>query len=98
MKPAYVYILSNKYRSTLYIGVTNNLRIRLEQHATGFGRKFAAKYNLTDLIYFERCDGKEIAIRREKQLKKYSRERKFELIKSLNPTLRDLKEELMRMD
>ena len=91
MKGGYIYILSNKNRTTLYIGVTSDLDRRIAEHVEGEGSKFSSKYNLTDLVYFEEFDDISEAIAREKQLKNWKREWKINLIKRLNPELKDLK-------
>ena len=91
MKGGCIYILSNKNRTTLYIGVTSDLDRRIAEHVEGEGSKFSSKYNLTDLVYFEEFDDISEAIAREKQLKNWKREWKINLIKSLNPELKDLK-------
>lgn len=88
-----VYILSNKNRSTFYIGVTNNMVRRLEEHRSGKS-KFSSSYNLHDLVYFERIVGFRNAINREKQLKNWHRQWKINLIKDFNPEMRDLSGEL----
>ncbi|MEM6721203.1 MAG: GIY-YIG nuclease family protein [Bacteroidota bacterium] len=87
MKKSYIYILTNKYRTTFYIGVTSDLKARLMQHASGIGSEFTRKYNLTDIVYFEEFLDINQAISREKQLKNWKRDWKIELIKKLNPTL-----------
>lgn len=86
----YVYIISNKNRTTLYTGVTSDIEARTFDHKAGKGSIFAAKYNCTDLIYYEEFIDIEEAIYREKQLKKWRREWKMELIKKSNPDLLDL--------
>jgi putative endonuclease len=90
MKEAFVYIMSNKNRTTLYIGVTNNLERRVKEHKIGLNEGFTSKYKLHDLVYFERIFGISQAIQREKQLKRWHRDWKFNLIKNENPELRDL--------
>jgi putative endonuclease len=86
-----VYIVSNKARTVLYIGVTSNLERRMYEHSTGFFKNsFTAKYNCRYLIYHEDCSSAVDAIAREKQLKKWSRKKKLDLIQTLNPKLRDL--------
>lgn len=90
----YVYILSNKHRTTLYVGVTNNLRERTMQHGDGTGSAFTSRYQCTDLVYYETFNNINEAIAREKQLKNWKREWKDELIKKINPDLRDLRDEL----
>ncbi len=85
----FIYILSNKNRSTLYIGVTNNILKRIEEHKlTKSG--FAYRYNCFDLVYYEHFTQIEHAISREKQIKKWSRIKKNNLIKSKNPDLLNL--------
>jgi putative endonuclease len=86
----YVYIMSNKNRTVLYIGVTSNLFARVEEHRKYNGSKFTTKYKCYDLIYFECYHYIEEAIAREKQLKKWKRSWKEELINTLNPDLVDL--------
>lgn len=86
MKESYVYILSNEYRTTFYIGVTSNLKIRVQQHIDGIGSKFTSKYNIKNLVYFEEYTDINQAILREKQLKNWKHDWKVELIKENNPT------------
>ena len=90
MKSSYVYILTNKYRTTFYIGVTANLSKRLEEHYDETASKFTKKYNIKDLIYFEVFSDIEQAISREKQLKNWHKAWKLNLIKTVNPTLKTL--------
>ena len=90
--PSYVYIMSNKWRTTLYVGVTSDLERRVLEHKRGEGSNFTAKYSLKDLIYFEEGNSIEDAIAREKQLKNWEREWKMELIRNMNPELNDLAE------
>jgi len=87
MKEWYVYILTNLSRTVLYIGVTNNLDNRLQQHAAqqGNGRTFAGRYHCHKLLYYETYNHPNNAILREKQLKRWSRAKKEQLINSLNP-------------
>lgn len=89
-KQGFVYILSNKNRTTLYIGVTNDLKRRILEHKSGKGSVFTSKYNLIDLVCFEKINGIGRAIEREKQLKNWKSEWKWELIKEENPELIDL--------
>ena len=86
----FVYIVSNKGRTTLYIGVTSNLERRILQHKSGCGSVFTSRYHLTDLMYFEAIPGMQNAIDREKQLKNWHKAWKWNLIKSENPDLLDL--------
>ncbi len=86
----YVYIISNKNRSTLYVGVTNDLLRRVYEHKTGKGSKFAIKYNLNELVYYEESFDINSAIEREKQLKNWHKDWKWNLIKKQNIDLIDL--------
>ena len=91
MKNAYIYIMSNKTRTTFYIGVTNDLWRRVAEHNEGIGSKFVQNYKLFDLIYYEHFSDIRYAIMREKQIKNWHRAWKLNLIKMMNPRLRDLK-------
>jgi len=84
----YVYIITNKYRSTFYIGVTNNLKIRLQQHKDNIDantKTFASNYNIEFLVFYERFTWIQEAIAREKELKKWRRDKKLALIRNFNP-------------
>ncbi len=94
IKNAYVYILTNRNRSVLYIGVTNDLRRRIYEHKNGCGSSFTKKYNLDRLVYYEYLDRLDTAIAREKQIKAGSREKKIELVEMNNPDWLDLYESL----
>jgi putative endonuclease len=96
-KGGYIYIVSNKSRTVLYIGVTSNLYARSYEHKMGVGSAFTTKYNCTDLVYYEFFPTIEEAIAIEKRLKKWKRAWKDELIESVNPTLRDLFDEVSEM-
>jgi putative endonuclease len=89
MSKGYIYILSNIERKTLYIGVTSNLKRRVWNHKQGEGSKFTKKYKLTILLYAEEFDSISDAITREKQLKSWKKDWKWELIKKSNPELID---------
>lgn len=89
-KGGYVYIMSNRKRSVLYIGVTSSLYWRALEHKSGEGSVFTSKYNCIDLIYFESYASIEEAIEREKVLKRWKRAHKDELIQKFNPNLIDL--------
>ena len=86
----YVYILASRRYDTLYIGVTNDLRCRLEQHRNGLGSKFVRKYGVHRLVYVESYERVQDAIRREKQLKKWNRDWKIQLIEKENLEWSDL--------
>ena len=89
----YVYIISNNFRNVLYIGVTRNIERRLYEHKNKLIDGFSKKYNLNVLLFYETTEYPLDAIAREKQLKKWNREKKFNLIKSINPELKDLSED-----
>ena len=86
----YVYILTNWNNCVLYIGVTNNLERRLYEHRMGLNEGFTKKYNTHKLVYFETTNDVSAAITREKQLKKWSRAKKAQLVTAKNPTWKDL--------
>lgn len=86
----YVYIMSNRRRTVLYTGVTNDLIRRVWQHRNGQGGRFTAKYHCSELVFYEILLDPYNAIAREKQIKAGSRARKFELIEDMNPDWRDL--------
>ena len=94
MKESYIYIVSNKNRTVLYIGVTSDLIKRIEDHKNGKGSIFTKKYNVNELLYFEKFNAINLAISREKQLKKWHSAWKWNLIKESNPNLLDLWESL----
>ena len=82
--------MSNWSNKVLYVGVTNNIRTRAISHMGGFGSKFTTKYRVIKLVYFEIFDDVIEAIKREKQLKAGSRQKKITLINNLNPHWKDL--------
>lgn len=94
-KQYYVYIMTNKYNTVLYTGVTNDLVRRVYEHKNKLIDGFTAKYNITKLIYYEIAQDVNEAIRREKQIKGWSRDKKKALIESLNSQWRDLYEEIL---
>lgn len=86
-----VYIITNKPKGVLYIGVTKDLKRRIRQHKNKVHpTTFSARYNLNVLVYFENHEEKEAALLREKQLKKWNRDWKVELIEKENPNWEDL--------
>lgn len=89
MREYYVYILSNVSR-TLYIGVTNDLLRRLDEHKSRLGAEFTKKYNVHQLVYYESTNSISTAIAREKQLKGWVRAKKIALIEQKNPDWKDL--------
>jgi putative endonuclease len=88
--PYHVYILASKRYGTLYIGITNDVRRRLEEHRLGKGSVFVKQYGVTRLVHVETFDDPESAIRREKQLKKWNRNWKIRLIEEENLEWDDL--------
>lgn len=90
----WVYILSNKTRSVLYIGITNDLYRRFLEHKHGATPGFTQKYRCHYLVYYEEFQYVEEAIAREKALKGWTREKKEMLIKASNPTMEDLAQSL----
>ena len=93
MHSYYVYILSNYARTTFYIGVTSNLEVRVQEHKEGKGGVFTAKYKCHFLMWYEQYNDIRRAIEREKNLKNWHREWKINLIRELNPELKDLSED-----
>jgi len=91
----YIYFMTNVTNSVLYIGVTNSLKRRINEHAEGFGSVFTHKYNCTKLVYFETFPDIEQATTREKQLKHFKRTWKNDLVNSFNPTWRGLSPEIL---
>ncbi len=86
----YVYILTNRFDRVLYIGVTNDLNKRLNEHLQATQGSFTAKYKVNKLVYYETYSNIEDAIAREKQLKGWRREKKLHLITSVNPNFEPL--------
>jgi len=89
-KTYYVYLLTNWNNKVLYIGVTNNLQRRLYEHQHKLIKGFTEKYNLNKLVYFEQTNDIHTAITREKEIKKWRREKKNNLVESKNKTWQDL--------
>ena len=95
MKRGFIYIITNKNNTTLYIGVTSNLPSRIIEHIEKrYQNSFSARYNLNKLVYYEHFQMIGDAIAREKQLKAGNRATKENLINSLNPDWNDLYEEI----
>ena len=96
IRGGYVYILTNKTKTTLYCGVTSHLAKRVSEHRKKLNpSSFTARYNLNILVYYEGFQRIEEAIAREKQIKSGSRAKKEELINSMNPDWKDLSEEVI---
>ncbi|MDO8658440.1 MAG: GIY-YIG nuclease family protein [Candidatus Levybacteria bacterium] len=94
-KKSYVYVLANITNRVLYIGVTGDLIKRVWEHKQKLVKGFTEKYNVNKLIYYEIFDDINEAIKREKQLKGGSREKKLKLIESINPGFEDLYERII---
>ena len=90
MKQGFTYILTNFNCTVLYVGVTSNLEVRMMQHKVKYFNRFTAKYNVYRLFYYEHYPLIIHAIEREKQLKRWKRQWKMNLIKTSNPSLKDL--------
>jgi putative endonuclease len=93
-KDGYVYLMTNKHNTVIYTGVTSNLQKRVYEHREGLVVGFTRKYNVKKLVYYEMAEDIKNAIAREKQIKAGSRKKKIALIKSMNPTFKDLYPEL----
>jgi putative endonuclease len=91
----YVYILSNFTDTVLYVGVTGNLVGRVYRHKHGLGSVFTKKYNVNKLVHYEQFTAPLDAIKREKQLKCWSRAEKDKLIDKENPERRDLYQDIL---
>jgi putative endonuclease len=91
----YFYILSNSTRTLLYVGATKYISDRLEAHKNGSGAKFTKKYHVKYLMYFEAFEDSKLAFKREKQVKNWKKEWKWNLIKGTNPNLIDLRDEVL---
>ena len=89
----FIYIMTNQNNTVLYTGVTNDLYRRAMEHKNGKGGVFTKKYNVNKLVYYESGDNIQLAILREKQIKAGSRQRKLDLVNSINPEWKDLIEE-----
>ena len=90
----YVYILASRRNGTLYIGMTDDLIRRVWEHRTGVVPGFTRKYRTKMLVWYEQHETRETAFQRERQLKKWNRAWKLELIERVNPAWRDLFDEL----
>jgi len=93
-KQYYVYIMANRYHNVLYTGVTNDLKRRVYEHKMHLVRGFTSRYNVEKLVYYEATDDIQAAILREKQIKGGSRQKKIDLIMSINPEWKDFFDEL----
>jgi len=90
----FVYLLASGRRGTLYVGVTNDLLKRVWQHKQGLVEGFTKRYGIKTLVWYEQTDSIESAMTREKQIKKWNRDWKVELIEKNNPQWKDLYEDI----
>ena len=90
----FIYILTNWNNKVIYTGVTNNLVRRIYEHRNKVIDGFTKKYNLSKLVYFEQTHDIISAINREKEIKKWRREKKNKLVESMNPSWKELANEL----
>jgi len=90
----FVYFLTNWNNKVMYVGMTSDLLRRVNEHQTGAVEDFTKKYNVHKLVYFEETSDVHAAIAREKEIKKWRREKKNNLVNSSNPAWRDLTEEI----
>ena len=86
----YVYLLTNWNNTVIYVGITSGLRRRLFEHKNKLVKGFTEKYNVTKLVYFETTTDVTSAIAREKEIKKWRREKKNRLVETINPDWKDL--------
>lgn len=90
MRQFFVYIMTNKYNTVLYTGITNNLMRRVFEHKNKVNKGFTSRYNVDKLVYFEVFGDPITAITREKQIKGWLRNKKIKLINTINPKWEDL--------
>ena len=91
----WVYIMADRYRGTLYVGVTVDLALRVGQHRESSGSDFCARYGLARLVWAEQCNSTDAAIAHEKRVKRWRREWKFALVEKGNPDWVDLFDRLL---
>ena len=92
MNDYFIYIVTNWTNKVMYVGVTNNLERRIAEHKAGQVKGFTQKYKTNKLVYYEHYNDIELAILREKEIKKWRREKKDKLVETLNPKWNDLYE------
>jgi len=98
MKSYYVYIMTNKGRTVLYVGMTNSLTRRVSQHRRGEVEGFTERYNVNRLVFYEQYNDVRDAIAREKQLKGWTRKKRERLISKMNPEWTDLAVTVLEME
>ncbi|MDH3542338.1 MAG: GIY-YIG nuclease family protein [Desulfobulbales bacterium] len=89
----YVYLLTNWNNKVIYVGITNDLERRIYEHKEKFVKGFTEKYNVNKLVYYEQTPDINAALNREKEIKKWRREKKNRLVVNTNPLWRDLSED-----
>ena len=89
----YVYLLTNWNNKVIYVGITNDLERRIYEHKEKFVKGFTEKYNVNKLVYYEQTPDINAALNREKEIKKWHREKKNRLVVNTNPLWRDLSED-----
>jgi putative endonuclease len=94
-KEYFVYIMTNKFNTVLYTGVTNDLMRRAWEHKEGSGSIFTSRYRVTKLVYYESYENINLAIAREKQIKGGSRQKEIDLVNDLNHDWNDLYEKML---
>ena len=91
----YVYLIASQRNGTLYVGMTDNLPARIWQHREGTIPGFTKQYGVKILVWYEQHDSREAAILRERQIKKWNRSWKLEMIEKENPAWRDLYDDIL---
>ena len=94
----FIYIITNRYKTVLCVGVTNNLRRRLDEHYNELIKGFSSRYRLKYLVHYEKFTDVLFAISREKEIKKWGKRKKIALIAKSNPEWKFLNEIVMRLD
>ncbi len=94
MNAYFVYMMTNRSRVVLYTGVTNSLERRISEHQNGEIKGFTKTYKIDRLVYFESFDDPRDAISREEEIKRWKREKKNKLVRTLNPKWEDLGKQL----
>ena len=94
-KEYYVYLLTNWNNKVIYVGVTNDLQRRIYEHKEKKVKGFTEKYKVNKLVYFEQTTEIEVALNREKEMKKWRREKKDKLVENINPSWRDLSKDFL---
>jgi len=90
----YTYIVANRRNGTIYTGMTDDIAVRVHQHKTKAFKGFSARYGCDKLVWYQVCETREGAFRRERQIKEWRRSWKLKLIEEANPTWNDLYETL----